>query len=108
MVEDKVEQDSFVAKGQTLVILEDTRAAEVKTSLRMDEVAQVWGGIQAAGAREAGAPHDLPDAPARVVFTLGDRRFEWDGLLSRQEGRGIDEKTRTLDRKSTRLNSSHT
>lgn len=96
VVEDAVEQESFVAKGQTLVVLEDTRAAEVKTSLRMEEVAQVWGGIQAPAAGDAGASLDLPDAPARVVFSLGDRRFEWDGLLSRQEGRGIDEKTRTL------------
>ncbi len=96
VVEDKVEQESFVSKGQTLVILEDTRAAEVKTSLRMDEVAQVWGGIQAPSAAVPGAADDLPDAPARVVFSLGERRYEWEGLLSRQEGRGIDEKTRTL------------
>ena len=31
-----------------------------------------------------------------MLFTLGDRRYEWDGVLSRQEGRGLDEKTRTL------------
>ena len=94
VVEDKIEQDSFVAKGTPLVMLEDTSAVEVKTSLRMDELAQVWGG-RAAGGNGLGA-HDLPDAPARVVFTLGDRTYEWDGVLSRQEGRGLDEKTRTL------------
>ena len=96
VVEDTVEQESFVAKGQTLVILEDTRAGEVKTSLRMEEVAQVWGGIQAPAAGDSPAGDDLPDATARVVFSLGERRYEWDGLLSRQEGRGIDDKTRTL------------
>ena len=94
VVDDKVEQDSFVAKGAALVTLEDTSAAEVKTSLRMDELAQVWGG-RVAGSGGPGA-HDLPEAPARVVFTLGDRSYEWDGVLSRQEGRGLDEKTRTL------------
>jgi multidrug efflux pump subunit AcrA (membrane-fusion protein) len=94
VVDDKVEQDSFVAKGTPLVTLEDTSAAEVKTSLRMDELSQVWGG-RAANAEGLGA-HDLPDAPARVVFTLGDSSYEWDGILSRQEGRGLDEKTRTL------------
>jgi hypothetical protein len=31
-----------------------------------------------------------------VVFRIGDAAFEWDGVLSRQEGRGLDEKTRTL------------
>lgn len=94
VVDDKVEQDSFVSKGMALVTLEDTSAAEVKTSLRMDELAQVWGGQAASGNLQAA--HDLPDAPARVVFTLGDKSYEWDGILSRQEGRGLDEKTRTL------------
>ncbi|MEI8368031.1 MAG: HlyD family efflux transporter periplasmic adaptor subunit [Planctomycetia bacterium] len=110
VVDDKVEQESFVAKGTPLVVLEDTSAGEVKTSLRMDEVAQVWGGMKDAvvppdvdrsasgtgGAALAKGPHDLRDARAKVLFTLGDRAYEWDGLLSRQEGRGIDEKTRTL------------
>jgi len=91
VVEDKVEQDSFVAKGTPLVTIEDTSATEVKTSLRMDEVARVWGGRQVSE-----AAHGFPGVPAKVVFTLGDRRYEWDGLLSRQEGRGLDEKTRTL------------
>jgi multidrug efflux pump subunit AcrA (membrane-fusion protein) len=91
VVEDKVEQDSFVAKGAPLVTIEDTSAAEVRTSLRMDEVARVWGG------RGAGVgAHGFAEVPAKVVFTLGDQRYEWDGVLARQEGRGLDEKTRTL------------
>ncbi|MBU6276790.1 MAG: HlyD family efflux transporter periplasmic adaptor subunit [Planctomycetes bacterium] len=91
IVEDKVEQDSFVAKGAPLVTIEDTSATEVKTSLRMDEVARVWGS-QVAETTGRG----LSEVPARVVFAIGDRRYEWDGVLSRQEGRGLDEKTRTL------------
>jgi len=91
VVEDKVEQDSFVAKGAPLVTLEDTTATDVKTSLRMDEVARVWGGRNAAD-----GGHGFPEVPAKVVFTLDDRRFEWDGVLARLEGRGLDEKTRTL------------
>jgi multidrug efflux pump subunit AcrA (membrane-fusion protein) len=91
VVEDRVEQDSFVAKGTALVTIEDTSATEVKASLRMDEVARVWGG------RTASADgHGFPEVPAKVVFTIGDKRFEWDGVLSRQEGRGLDERTRTL------------
>jgi multidrug efflux pump subunit AcrA (membrane-fusion protein) len=91
VVEDKVEQDSFVAKGAALVTIEDTSATEVKTSLRMDEVGRVLGG------RNGGdGEHGFPGLPAKVLFTLGDRRYEWDGVLSRQEGRGLDEKTRTL------------
>jgi multidrug efflux pump subunit AcrA (membrane-fusion protein) len=95
VVEDKVEQDSFVAKGSPLVTIEDTRSAEVRTNLQMDEVARVWGGRRngAAAGREA---HEQLDTPATVVFTVGDVAYEWQGVLSRQEGRGLDEKTRTL------------
>lgn len=97
VVEDKVEQDSFVAKGTPLVTIEDTRSAEVRTSLPMDDVARVWGGRRTGSA--AGAPrdqHDQLDTPATVVFKVGDAAYEWKGVLSRQEGRGLDEKTRTL------------
>lgn len=95
VVEDKVEQDSFVAKGTPLVTIEDTSAAEVKTNLRMDEVARVWGGRKQ-GADAAAGGHEVPESPAKVVFSIGDKRYEWEGVLSRQEGRGLDEKTRTL------------
>lgn len=94
VVEDKVEQDSFVAKGTPLVTIEDTRAAEVRTSLPMEDVARVWGGRRNGDA--ARAAHDQLDTPATVVFTVGDAAYEWKGVLSRQEGRGLDEKTRTL------------
>jgi multidrug efflux pump subunit AcrA (membrane-fusion protein) len=95
IVEDKVEQDSFLAKGTPLVTIEDTRAAEVRASLPMDDVAMVWGSRRRADA-PARVAHDELDMPATVVFTVGDAAYEWQGTLSRQEGRGLDEKTRTL------------
>jgi multidrug efflux pump subunit AcrA (membrane-fusion protein) len=91
VVDDKVEQDSFVAKGTALVTIEDTRAAEVRTSLPMEDVSRIWGRRRTGGPADAGL-----DAPATVVFTMGDSAYEWKGVLSRQEGRGLDEKTRTL------------
>lgn len=87
VVEDKVEQDSFVSKGTPLVTIEDTRAAEVRTSLPMEDVSRIWGG------RRAG---EELNTPVTVVFSVGDAAYEWKGVLSRQEGRGLDEKTRTL------------
>lgn len=95
IVEDHVEQDSYVAKGMPLVTIEDTSQAEIRTSLQMDELARVW---RSAGLADpaAGGPHEMPDTPVTVVFTVGDSQYEWDGFLSRQEGRGLDEKTRTL------------
>lgn len=95
VVKDAVEQDSYVAKGTPLVTIEDTSAAEIRTSLQMNEVARVWRTASAAETA-AGAAHDLPETPASVVFTIGDRQYEWTGVLSRQEGSGLDERTRTL------------
>ena len=90
IVEDKAEQDSFVAKGAPLVTIEDTSAAEVRASLEMEDVARIWG---ARGGREDEA---ALDTPATVVYAIGDAVYQWEGVLSRQEGRGLDEKTRTL------------
>lgn len=92
VVEDKVEQGSFVAKGAPLVTIEDTSAAEVRTSLEMDDVARIWG----SGEAGEGPGRDAFGAPAAVIFRIGDATYEWAGVLSRQEGRGLDEKTRTL------------
>lgn len=93
VVDDRVELDSFVSKASALVTIEDTAAAEVRTSLQMEDVARIWG-----GRRNADAPVErgLPDAPATVVYRLGEKRYAWQGTLSRQEGRGLDDRTRTL------------
>jgi len=95
VVEDKVEQESFVAKGAPLVTIEDTRSAEVRTNLEMEQVARVWGARreEAGGTQSA---HGEIGMPADVVFTVGDAVYQWKGVLSRQEGRGLDERTRTL------------
>ena len=94
IVEDKVEQDSFVAKGTPLVTIEDTSAAEIRTSLEMDDVARIWRSRPQNGGDDSA--HAELDTPATVVYSIGDAVYEWDGTLSRQEGRGLDEKTRTL------------
>jgi hypothetical protein len=54
----------------------------------------VWGGRRTGDT--ARTAHEQLDTPATVVFTVGDAAYEWKGVLSRQEGRGLDEKTRTL------------
>jgi len=94
IVEDKVEQDSFVAKGTALVTIEDTSAAEVRASLEMEDVGRIWGARPAA-AEGDGGPDQLA-LPATVDYTVGDAIYRWRGVLSRQEGRGLDERTRTL------------
>ena len=38
----------------------------------------------------------LPPTPATVFYRIGGQTFAWDGVLSRYEGKGINEKTRTV------------
>ncbi|QDT89746.1 efflux RND transporter periplasmic adaptor subunit [Gimesia algae] len=105
IVEDSVEEDGYVKVGDPLVTIEDTSAVEVSTDLRMEELSLLWQhAAQAAqGNRTATDPsnrHDLgyqlPQLPVKVSYELGGRKFVWDGELSRFDGIGLDEKTRTV------------
>ena len=93
VVDSLVEEDSFVSKGTPLVTIEDTSAAEVRVSLQMDDVARIWSDSRRTN---AGSPYAFPDTPATVVYQIGERQYRWQGVLKRQEGKGIDERTRTL------------
>lgn len=93
VVEEMVEAESFVSKGTPLVTIEDTSAAEVRVSLQMDDVSRIWSDSR----RVAGASaYDFPDTPASVVYRIGNRQYRWQGVLERQEGKGLEERTRTL------------
>jgi len=93
VVEELVEEDSFVSKGTPLVTIEDTSAAEVRVSLQMDDVARIWSDSRQVA---TGSPYAFPDTPATVVYRIGEKQFRWQGVLKRQEGKGLDERTRTL------------
>ena len=100
IVADMVEQDSYVQKGESLLSLEDTSLVEVKCNLRMQELywvlqQSVAGGKQSDGT-EMVAGYQLPSTPVTVLYRLGGREFVWDGRLSRYDGIGLDEKTRTV------------
>ena len=93
IINDLVEENSFVARGATLTSMEDTSSIEVRCNLRSDQLFWLWG----EGTNEAGADqYQIPTAEARVVYRLGDREYEWDAVLSRYEGTGLDERTRTI------------
>jgi len=137
VVQDMVEQDSYVNKGTQLVTFEDTSKVEVKCNLQMDELYWLWMQWQSSGATDGvpgetasrlGAPsgvssvpggpppgplpegegtvaalnalarrdYQLPRTPATIVYELAGRRFEWDGVLSRYEGIGLDSTTRMV------------
>ncbi len=96
VVQDLVEQGSFVRRGTTVVQFEDTSAVEVKCSLRVEEMAWIWAAARpnADGRTGPASPYEIPSLPASVVYTLNNRQYVWTGRLSRYEGIGMDERTR--------------
>lgn len=99
IMSDLVEENDFVRKGDQLVVLNDTSRVEIKCTLRMDQLYWLW--LQA-GIGRPGEPmpseaiFELPSTPVEVVYRLHGDDFIWKGVLSRYEGQGIDEKTRTV------------
>jgi hypothetical protein len=93
VVEEMVEAESFVTKGNPLVTIEDTSAAEVRVSLQMDDVSRIWSDSRQDPEL---SPYDFPDTPATVIYRIGKRQYRWKGVLERQEGKGLEARTRTL------------
>ena len=100
VVTDSVEIDSYVTKGTQLAVIEDTSAVEIKCNLRMDELYWLWLQDRDSSARQDPVSehrgYQLPETPATIVYRLADREYRWDGVLSRYEGIGLDEATRTV------------
>ena len=98
IIREMVEEDSYVQKGTSLVKLEDTSAVEVKCNLRMEDLYWLWSQTATTSepARSPMRDYQIPRAPVTISYELVGRRYLWDGVLSRFDGIGIDERTRTV------------
>ena len=100
IVMDHVEEGTYVQPGTTLITLEDTSAVEVRCNLRMEELDWLWRQKDPlhvdARIDPVRADYQFPETDAEVIYELGGRRFKWQGKLSRYDGVGLDERTRTV------------
>jgi len=101
VVEEPVEVDKYVKKGDSLVVIDDTEAVEVRCNLRMNQLIWLWR--QSEGSPAAVSPststvtsYELPSARAHIRYELDGQLYEWDGVLSRYDGLGLDGQTRTV------------
>lgn len=95
IVEVLVEKDSYARPGEVLVTIEDTATMEVRCSLRLEDLYWLAGGDDPLTLSDDD-PYAIPKARAVVSRSLGGRVTSWEGVLSRFEGTGIDERTRTV------------
>ena len=116
IVFDPAEENSYVQLGSPLATLEDNSSVEVSCSLQMDELYWLWQHDAApvdsldfpaigTGTEENDeqfiraatlAARGIPAVPVTVLYELGGQRFVWNGRLTRYEGAGLDERTRTV------------
>lgn len=120
VIANHVEQNGAVVPGMPVATIEDTSMVEVRCSLRSDDLEFILqnapvtgdassGGQSAQGSQrvvttstqvggheqDAGDAYRLPATPVTLEYERGGSVYRWDGTLSRQDGLGVDSKTRT-------------
>ncbi|MCR9200247.1 MAG: HlyD family efflux transporter periplasmic adaptor subunit [Planctomycetaceae bacterium] len=85
VIANHVEQNSYIEAGDPVATIEDTSQIEVRASLRREDLAFLQGGT-----------YELPQVPVTVRYDHAGQLYCWSGSLSRQDGLGIDERTRTM------------
>jgi multidrug efflux pump subunit AcrA (membrane-fusion protein) len=97
IVTESVQTDSFVQRGATLCVIEDTQRVEVSCNLRTDQLLLVLQ-QQSSGETKPSSSYELPNTPVTVSYRVSGREeasFQWQGQLSRYEGLGLDAQSRT-------------
>jgi multidrug efflux pump subunit AcrA (membrane-fusion protein) len=105
IVTESVQTDSYVQKGATLCVIEDTEKVEVSCNLRSDQLLLILdqpieghNGPKVGGLLTA-SNYELPHTEVTVSYRIAGRQsdvFEWKGKLSRYEGIGLDAQSRTV------------
>ncbi len=89
------EANSHVQAGDNIAKIEDTSKVEVRCSLRKEDL-EFLPAIEATATDLPADAYRLPPVPVTVQYTRSGRNYVWDGVLSRQDGLGMDERTRTM------------
>ena len=103
VIANHVEQNSNIAVGAMVATIEDTSKVEVRCNLRSDQMDFIYGATPNNSASPSEDPNSngsqayrLPTLPVTVEYERAGQTFYWTGVLSRQDGLGIDQNTRTM------------
>ncbi len=105
IITESVQEDSYVQKGATLCMIEDTDQVEVSCNLRSDQLLLILDQPDSAKSTNPSlrviqsSSYELPKTPVTISYHVAGRdntEFQWHGHLSRYEGIGIDAQTRTV------------
>lgn len=91
----EIEKDSYLSPGDPILTIEDTSAVEVSTNLEMRMIAWLRANRAGESASSLGA-YDVPRVPVTVTYEVLGNVYSWQGTLTRYDGTGVDERTRTV------------
>ncbi|MGB7327462.1 MAG: HlyD family efflux transporter periplasmic adaptor subunit [Rubripirellula sp.] len=98
IVSEEADLNTFVSRGATLVVIDDTSKVDVSSSLRMDQLYWVLNqGNETVDT--ASRNYDLPETPAIIEYEMSGRDnvvYRWNGRLLSYNGIGLDPVTRTV------------
>lgn len=98
VVREDAELNSFAARGNPIVTIEDTSKVEVSTNLRMDQL--YWVMNQAGrSVSDIQAGYELPPTDVIIEYEMSGREgsvYRWEGELLGYDGIGLDPQTRTV------------
>jgi len=98
VVQSTVEEQSYVAAGTPFVTIEDTSSVEVRCNLTVEQMYWVWNAAPRVTNGSTGDDVNserVPPVPASIQYRLGSRVYQWQAILERIDGAGIDVNTRT-------------
>lgn len=94
VISQSAEENSYVRSGDTVVTIEDTSQVEVRCSLRKQDLEFLPA--QTSTTESPANAYRLPPVSATIHHTRAGKSYRWKGVLSRQDGLGMDQQTRTM------------
>lgn len=96
VVEDNVEQDSYLQKGTVICAIRDTSKLEIKCSLQAHQMKWLWESSTGSTEAQKRGAYELPETPVTVRYRIGNEVYVWSGKLTRYDGGQIDQQTRMI------------
>jgi multidrug efflux pump subunit AcrA (membrane-fusion protein) len=105
IINETVQEDSYVNRADKLCIIEDTERVEVSCNLRTDQLLLILDQISDGEAKDSSSQvmrsssYELPPTPVEISYQVAGRNdttYQWQGKLSRYEGIGLDTQSRTV------------
>ena len=101
VVAENIEQDAYLQMGTIVVSIQDTSQLDVTCKLHMRQMHWLWQSKHDADGETSenqshAQAYDFPETPAKIIYQMGDTTYQWNALVNRYDGAGVDNQTRMV------------